>query len=323
MTLRVVFIGASHFGLKCLKKLEQISNCEVVGIVTAPQKFAISYRPSGVTNVLHADIETYARSQGLPFRMLTGKMTDPEILDDVRRWRPDLMVVVGWYHMVPKAMREISRTIGMHASLLPDYAGGAPLVWAIINGEKQTGITLFEFADGVDDGLVLAQTAEPILERDTIATLYARIEDRGLELLQGQIPLIARGADKMFEQDVSKRRVFPQRSPEDGHIDWNWPARRIYDFVRAQTRPYPGAFSFFRGRRITLWSVEVIEGGKVGDRSVGSILLDSTLKYAIVVCGDNGRVLLREVELDGAIFSGDVFYGQIVGEGNEVVAKLG
>jgi methionyl-tRNA formyltransferase len=267
--------------------------------------FSISYRPEGVTNVLHADFHSLASQAGVPVHSMEGKMADPALVDQVRRWAPDAIVVVGWYHMVPRAIREIAPVYGMHASLLPDYSGGAPLVWAIINGEQRTGITLFKMDEGVDSGEIAGQLATPIYPEDTIATLYARIEELGLELLRTQMPRLATGDAVLTPQEHSKRRVFPQRKPEDGQIDWTWNARRIYDFVRAQTRPYPGAFTFHAGRKIMIWEAWVTdERPNLGALAPGDLLQlceSGTQTGLLVSTGRGETLLLTKLGLDGQV----------------------
>jgi methionyl-tRNA formyltransferase len=251
--MNLVFIGSSSFGLRCLETCLQLPEVKVVGVVTAPKTFAISYSPSGVTNVLHADVLTIAQARHIPARTLERSMNEPGLLEAVAAWKPDAFIVAGWYHMVPKTWRGMAPAYGLHASLLPDYSGGAPLVWALINGESKTGITLFQMDDGVDSGPIAGQREEPILPNDTIATLYERIEDRGLELLREALPRIASGSIKLYQQDESKRRVMRQRSPKDGLIDWTKDAKFIDRFIRAQTRPYPGAFTTLNGKSLTIW----------------------------------------------------------------------
>lgn len=301
MTFPVVFVGATRLGLRCLDEMLRMPAIDVVGVVTAPRWFRISYRPEGVHNVLHADFDPLASQAGIPLALVEGKMSDPALLARVRAWSPKLIVVAGWYHLIPRAMREIAPAVGLHASLLPDYSGGAPLVWAMINGEKETGITLFQLDDGMDTGPIVGQLREPIHEDDTIATLYARIEERTLELLRLHLPSIARGEARYTPQDESRRRVFPQRSPEDGRIDWSWPARRIYDFVRAQTRPYPGAYAELQGRRVTVWSAKVKDF--LGDpaTSAGTVLgVDEDPRYLLIACGYGSTLALMEISVDGA-----------------------
>lgn len=251
--MRIVFIGASGFGLRAAQVLASLTECQLVGVVTAPRQFSISYRPAGVTNVLHADLGEFAAAHDVPCHLLTKGMNHPELFEKVSSWRPDCFIVVGWYHMVPAKWRQLAPAYGLHGSLLPDYSGGAPLVWAMINGERRTGITLFQFDDGVDSGPIVGRLATDIALEDTIATLYARIEELGLELLKENVPLLARGTARFLVQDESKRRMVPQRSPEDGAINWNQDARRVHDFIRAQTRPYPGAFSKFRSSKVSVW----------------------------------------------------------------------
>ena len=176
--MRLVFIGSSAFGLKCLQTCLEIPEVNVVGVVTAPKTFGISYRPQGVTNVLYADVVGLATANNVPVAMLERSMADPLLLENVNAWKPDAFLVAGWYHMIPKSWRKLAPAYGLHASLLPDYSGGAPLVWAMINGETKTGLTCFQMDDGVDSGLIAGQRKENTLPDETIAMLYTRIEQK-------------------------------------------------------------------------------------------------------------------------------------------------
>lgn len=252
--MRLVFVGATQFGLRCLKLALRVSGLQVVGVVTMGRSFKISYAPTGVTNVLHAQLESFAASHGIPAMCLKDSMSDPTLFGKIKALKPDAFLVVGWYHMIPRRWRELAPAFALHASLLPDYGGGAPLVWAMINGESKTGITLFQMDDGVDSGPIAAQAEEPIRADDTIATLYARIEERGLELLDCTLPRLASHNLELHPQPKSGRRVMPQRSPEDGCIDWSYDAAFIDRWIRAQTRPYPGAFTDSAFGRLTIWA---------------------------------------------------------------------
>ena len=272
--MRIVFIGASAFGLKCLRAASIIAGCEVVGALTAPRKFSISYRPEGVENVLHADISSFCRSLNTPCLLMENGMNVPSLLDKICRLNPDIFLVAGWYHMLPRTWRDMAPAYGLHASLLPDYSGGAPLVWAIINGEKKTGITLFQFADGVDNGPVVGQSESPIFDDDTIATLYKRIEHLGVQLITEHLPRLAAGSSELTVQDERLRRIFPQRSPEDGLIDWTKSSQEIYNFIRAQTKPYPGAFTFWKGQKLTIWESRIINDHAKSASAPGEVLDD-------------------------------------------------
>lgn len=295
--MRVVFIGASGFGLRAAEVLAGLPDCQLVGVLTAPRQFSISYRPTGVTNVLHVDMSEFAAAHAIPCQFLGKGMNDPELFSAVCDWRPDCFIVVGWYHMVPAAWRKVAPAYGLHASLLPDYSGGAPLVWAMINGERRTGITFFQFADGVDNGPVVGSLPTDISPDDTIATLYARIEDLGLQLLHDYVPLLARGTARFMQQDESKRRLCPQRSPEDGCIDWNQGADRIHDFIRAQTRPYPGAFAMLRESKVSIWR-SALRPGEAPQLQPGELVLMGGRLW--VGCGQQTVLEIVEVGEHGS-----------------------
>lgn len=281
--VRIVFIGATHFSQRVLAAIHEIPGVSLAGTITNLQNFRISYSNSPVQNVLFADVYAWSVEREYSCYVMEENMSEPELQEWLVSKAPDLLVVAGWFHMVPKPLREISPAIGMHASLLPDYSGGAPLVWAMMNGEKKTGISLFQLEDGVDSGPVFSQAETRIFPDDTIATLYSRIEDLGLSLLRRCLPEIANDRLIPVAQDESRRRIFPQRCPDDGKIDWNWPARRIHDFVRAQTKPYPGAFTFFRRKRVIIWESELFQD-KTMDLAPGT--MEFTGLALVVVCGD-------------------------------------
>ena len=166
---------------------------------------------------------------------------------------------MGWYYKVPKKIRDLARygTWGIHASLLPKYAGGAPLVWAIINGEKETGVSLFKLEEGVDDGDIIAQQIIPIAFEDSIKEVYEKATAASKEILLNALQNIE--TIKFIPLEKSKIELWPQRKPEDGEIDLSWPAEKIYNFIRAQAPPYPGAFlKTADGKKI------IIEKSKIG-----------------------------------------------------------
>lgn len=306
--MNIVFIGASKFGLRCLEACIEMPEVKVVGVITAPRTFSISYQPSGVINVLHADLAAFARDHQIPVAMLADSMSDPGLLDVVTVWQFDAFIVAGWYHMIPKTWLALAPAYGLHASLLPDYRGGAPLVWAMINGETKTGISLFQMVDGVDSGPIAAQAEESIRNDDTIATLYARIEERGLVLLRDALPAMANGALTLRSQDESKRRTLPQRSAEDGRIDWNQDCVVIDRFIRAQTHPYPGAFSTLNGNPIIIWAARPLP--QFQDAETGHVKQTADTCY-MIACGTGGIAL------------SEISYGQRKYTGPQITDLLG
>lgn len=256
--------------------------------------------------MLHADFGVWARMRGIPVYQMEDGMREPGLLTWLSHLAPSYLVVVGWYHLIPHHICSAYPALGMHASLLPDYSGGAPLVWAMINGEQRTGITLFKMNEGVDAGPVYAQACTPILAEDTIATLYARIEDLGLNLLTSTLPDIAAGRIVPTPQDSSRRRIFPQRCPEDGWIDWTLPAGNIHNFIRAQTRPYPGAFTASGDIRVSIWaslqasSPATRMAQDAGHPNPGTVISDGDA--AFVVCGQGSCLQLLEIEINGKCY---------------------
>ena len=156
--MRIVFIGASSFGQKCLNHLIKQSGLDVVGVVSAKSQFSISYAENFVNNVNHADLSILCKNNNIPVMLIDDNgMKTEGLFESVRSFRPDAFIVAGWYHMIPRSWRNVAPAFGLHASLLPDYSGGAPLVWALINGESETGISFFKFDGGVDSGPIVGQ----------------------------------------------------------------------------------------------------------------------------------------------------------------------
>jgi methionyl-tRNA formyltransferase len=254
----VVFVGASHLGHRCCEALLR-DGVHVAGIVTMPATFRISYAGDReVENVQHVDFGTLACAHDVPVITCDGRLGAQ--IDAVRAWAPDLLVVVGWYHMIPASVRALARAgcVGVHASLLPKNRGGAPLVWAMIDGDTETGVTLFHFSDGVDDGDIVSQRRFAIGATDTIADVLPRAAAASVALVREFVPQLLEGTAPRTPQDHTHATVRPQRSPDDGAIDWRWDRAQIERFVRAQGSPYPGAFAEVFGSRIPLPTVEAL-----------------------------------------------------------------
>jgi methionyl-tRNA formyltransferase len=257
--VNIVFFGATELGYKCCRLIIEKKLAEISGIFTIPEEFKISYSKTPVKNVLYADFFDFKMEFGIPVIEITDKMAAYK--HDIEKFKPDFMLAAGWYYMIPRSLRELAPKgcAGMHASLLPKYRGGAPLVWAVINGETETGLTFFYLADGVDDGDIIAQKKFTIEPEDTIKELIDKTTDSSLSIIEEFLPKISDGTAPRIRQDHSKATVVPQRKPEDGLIDWNWDSKKIKDFIRAQTKPYPGAYTVINGKKITIWDAEIVD----------------------------------------------------------------
>lgn len=242
--MKILFLGCSAFSERLLIKLSNLKNIEIGALFSIPQEFTISYSKEKVKNSNFVNLQPYAERLNIPFFEVESvpgkKLTDYK--DFIEEYQPDAILVLGWYYMVPKSIRELAKwgAWGIHASLLPKYAGGAPLVWAIIEGEKETGVSLFQLSDGVDDGDIIEQQSFAITPTDTIKEVYEKATIASEAILE--TVLINPDEVQFKPQDKSKIQIYPQRKPEDGEIDLMWPAEKIYNFIRAQSAPYPGAF---------------------------------------------------------------------------------
>ena len=289
-----------------------IPEVNIVGVLTATREFRISYsKNEPVKNVLYTDFhKTINNKNSFPILTMKNSMKDPGVVKFVKNSAPDLVLVVGWYHMIPKIIRSIPSEgiIGIHASLLPKYRGGAPLVWAIINGERVAGITLFYFDEGVDSGDIIGQRKIHIGFEDTIFTVYKKAEKEGISLLRDMIPRIAVGNAPRSPQGERKGKIWPQRKPEDGKIIWSSPTQSIYNFVRAQTKPYPGAFTLHRGERLTIWEAKPYDrmGLESDPGQVLDIINNKIVRGIVISSEEEGRPLLitkvgtKEIEIENA-----------------------
>jgi UDP-4-amino-4-deoxy-L-arabinose formyltransferase/UDP-glucuronic acid dehydrogenase (UDP-4-keto-hexauronic acid decarboxylating) len=181
----------------------------------------------------------------------------------------------------------------LHGSLLPDYRGCAPVNWAILRGETQTGVTLHHMIRQADAGDIVDQEAVPIARDDTALTLYAKLEDAARKLLDRTLPDIAEGTAPRIPQEESEATYFGRRRPADGQIDWAQEAETIYNLVRAVTDPYPGAFTFLDGDQLTIWKAETVR-----DTDLASGTLQVTEEGARIGTG-NGALRLIEISWRG------------------------
>ena len=286
-----------------------LPECDLAGIITTPREIEISYSDEPLTIRTHAQFDDVAERAGCPIACLSSRPTAASYLEPLVAWRPDLVLVLGWYYLVPRDVRSLPPLgcLGIHASLLPKYRGGAPIPWAIINGEQESGVTLFHLEDEADAGDIVAQSVFPIASSDTCAEVIARATDASIELLRQTVPSLAVGSAPRTPQCDEDATWYPQRSPDDGRIDWRWSASRVHDFVRAQTRPYAGAFttlrapsSFHEGPgvsrdidRITVWTAAP---GPAVDALPGEFtLVGNRLNVA---CGE-GSLIVSELGVPG------------------------
>ncbi len=255
--MRIVFFGASELGYDCCESIIQ-AGMDVVGVFTIEQNFKISYSPDKpVKNYLFKDFGQLGKEYNIPVFTINGDLKD--YYEELKELKPDFILAVGWYYMIPPKMLNLAVKGGggIHGSLLPKYRGNAPFVWAMINGESETGVSFFYFSDGVDTGDIIAQERFRIANEDTIANVLYNAKQASIKILSEHLPLIANGTADRLKQNHSNATYYPKRSPEDGEINWNWNSEQIRNFIRAQTKPYPGAFTIINGKKITIWEADI------------------------------------------------------------------
>jgi len=287
---RVLFVGAVEEGRRCLEALLS-SGERFIGIVTIKDELAAT--TSGAV-----PFDDLAAAAGIPL-LKVRDLNAPANVEKVRALAPDLILVIGWTRLLGADVLRIPGRgcIGFHASLLPRYRGRAPVNWAIINGEKETGNTMFFLDEGVDTGDVIAQRRIPIARDDTCATLYRKVADSAIGMLEENLPLLKTGRAPRKPQDHGLATVMPRRRPEDGIIDWTRPACALYDWVRALTHPYPGSFSTLEGRRLFVWSATQ---GPAGAAGPPGLILGARDRALLVATGE-GSLALDRVQWEGGV----------------------
>lgn len=279
--MKIALIGTTDLTLKVADACERVG-VPIACVVTSESKFSIGYAPSGLVNVRHADVQGWAQRAGLPCALGAGRLEE-----FFAEQTPDFALVAGWYHMVPARVRARlgHGCVGLHASLLPQLRGGAPLNWAILSGLDRTGVTLFELGDGVDDGPIYGQRAFDIPADADVGDLVRLAEVAAVDLIESCLPAITRGELRPTAQ-IGPASYALQRRPEDSEIDWRWSAREIQRLVRASSRPYPGAYSLFDGARITIWRGAHVDQAPSVYGAPGQIARLPGIETPCVVTGD-------------------------------------
>ena len=295
-SLRIVFMGTPEFASTSLRRLVE-EGYNVVAVVTTPDK------PAGRGQKMHqSDVKLTALELGLPI-LQPEKLRDEAFLESLKELNPDLGVVIA-FRMLPEVVWAMPKfgTFNLHASLLPEYRGAAPINWAIINGEKRTGVTTFLLNHEIDKGAIIEQESIDILPDDNIGSLYDKLMNIGSALVTRTVDKIAEGNYTTVEQmhiDESTLKPAPKIFKEDCRIDWSKGAESIHNLVRGLS-PYPAA-----------WSPLFIDGQECGSMKIftthteqacigvapGTVRTDG--KSYVAVAAADGWVYIDEVQMAG------------------------
>lgn len=188
--------------------------------------------------------------------ILVDNINDKKNIEIIKKINPDLILVMGWSQLLNSEIIKIPKigTIGSHPTELPKYRGRAPIPWSILKGLKQSALTFFYIQEGVDDGDILDQQKFEISDEDDATSIYEKMIDLGKKMLERNLPLIENGKQKRIKQNSSLYiESWPKRTPDDGIIDWSNSAKIIQLLIRATTRPYPGAFTYWNNKKLIIW----------------------------------------------------------------------
>jgi methionyl-tRNA formyltransferase len=245
--VKVVFMGTPDFSVPILNRL-LTDGYEVIGVVTQPD------RPVGRKKTMTPPpVKIAAEQHGIPV-FQPEKLRDEASLQAILNLYPDLVITAAYGQILPKKLLDAPTygCINVHASLLPELRGGAPIHYAIIQGKEKTGITIMYMAEKLDAGDILAQTVVPIAERDTVGTLHDKLSEAGADLLSDTLPKLLNGEITPIKQDDREATFAPNIKHEQEKIDWHKTGEEIYNHIRG-LNPWPVAYTTLDGKPIKIW----------------------------------------------------------------------
>jgi methionyl-tRNA formyltransferase len=288
----IVFFGTPAFAVPTLNVLLEGPD-QVIGVITQPDRKKGRGQKVGFSPVKER-VSQY-RAGGIPI-FQPERVKEEAFQEDLKRLAPDLFVVAAYGQILPQSLLEIPKygAINVHASLLPKYRGAAPIAWAILRGEKATGVTIMKMDKGMDTGDILLQREVIVENGETSETLHDKLASIGAQLLLETLAGMKRGAISPIRQDHGQATYAPPLKKEDGRIDWKREAREIDCQVRA-FNPWPGAYSSLQGHFLKIFKGEVREG-RPGEQAGNVLWVGADF---IEVGTGKGSFLIREVQLEG------------------------
>lgn len=296
--LRIVFMGTPEFAVESLKSLVE-GGYNVVGVVTAVDKPVGRHRNTLVPSA----VKEYALTQGLPL-LQPEKLKNPEFVESLRKLKADLQVVVA-FRMLPEVVWAMPKygTLNLHASLLPQYRGAAPINWAIINGEKESGVTTFFLQHDIDTGNIAMQRRVAISPEDTAGDLHDRLMKVGAEVLLQTVDAIIDGTVQSLPQsDVAvsgELRPAPKLFPETCRIDWAQSSENVHNFVRGLS-PHPTAWTpvEHNGEKLSLKIYQARIANDIHSAHAGEIIVSPNKKHLYATTTD-GAIEILDLQLSG------------------------
>jgi methionyl-tRNA formyltransferase len=289
--MRLILCGTPHFAVPTLQKL-LAEGFGIELVVTQPDE------PAGRGyEVKPPPVKQVAEKAGIRV-FQPAKLKDPATQEFLSPYRPDAMVVVAYGRIIPPWMIDLPRLgcINLHASLLPKYRGAAPIQWALMRGERVTGVTTMMIDPGMDTGDILLQREVEIREEDTAETLAERLSVLGADLMVETLRGLERGEITPRPQEHSQATLAPMLKKEHGRMDWSLPAQELAWRVRG-LRPWPGAYTSFRGKNLHVWAAVTLPAEAASPLEPGTLVAERGKLH--VVCGQGTRLEIKELQVEG------------------------
>jgi methionyl-tRNA formyltransferase len=293
MPMRIIFMGTPEFAVASLDILVQ-NNYEIVGVVTVPDK------PAGRGQQLQQSaVKKYALEKGLHI-LQPEKLKDEAFIDELKKLNADLQIVVA-FRMLPEVVWNMPPlgTYNLHGSLLPKYRGAAPINWAVINGETESGVTSFKLKHEIDTGNMLFQAKTPISKTTTAGELHDTLMHVGADLILKTVKAIESGSYELKPQDDTQSIHAPKLFKETCKINWNNPAEKIYNLIRGLS-PYPAAFTEFVDKNHQTLSIKIfVSEMEESNHTLTSGTVISDSKTFLKVACSNGYIYVKELQMAG------------------------
>lgn len=284
--MRIVFMGTPDFAVPTLERL--IECHQVVGVFTRIDK------PKGRGQKLqYTPVKEKAMEHGIPVFQPKSLKKNNEVMDILKELNPDAIVVAAYGMILPKEILDLPRfgCINVHASLLPELRGAAPINWAIIRGYDKTGITTMLMGEGLDTGDILLKEETPIGENETAGELFDRLSIIGGSLLIRTLEELERGSIVPLPQDESKATYAPMLSKELGHINWNMDSKQVHNLIRG-VNPWPGAYCFYEEKMLKILSADYVEGPENGEP--GKVI--KAQKGVLEIACRRGKIIVKQIQ---------------------------
>lgn len=314
--MKIVFFGSSHFAVPALEALIK-SPYPVCCVVTQPDK-----KKGRHLRLAATDVKEVAGKAGLGV-FQPASVNSPESIKYLQSLSADIFVVVAYGQILARDVLDIAKifAINIHASLLPKYRGAAPINWAIINGEKYTGVSVIKLIRKMDAGPLILQKEIPVAESDDSVIIEDKLRKLGAELLGEALKQIKEKSYKLTDQDEKKVIMAPKLKKSDGQIDWQNPATRIHNLVKG-CLPWPGAFTHYKGKLLKIYKTDIARQiGELTGSLPGEIV--SIHKQGLEVMAGDSPVLIKELQLEGGhrMSAKEFIHGHKIKPGERLIKK--